>query len=368
MGATYAIWLLTDDGVDLAQLDRIHSLEYSMAVNDIGACKLVLPGDYDYALFGPDNIVEVWRQPDGGALHLERAYLIRRRVRKTDANGLPSIEVTGYDGNELLKRRIVAYYSGSAQASQTDQADDMCKVIVRQNMGASVTDTARDWDSTLFTVAADLAAGPSISKSFAWRNVLNVLQDIAEASRTAGTRLYWDVVPLGSAKFEFRTFTGQRGIDHSYPDGQGVVLVGMEYGNLADAELDEDWSEEATYVYGEGQGEGANRTQQTAEDTIRSGRSVWGRREVLADARDQSASAGVLARARQRLDEGRPTIRFKGRIVDTEQSKYGLHWHWGDKLTGIYEGQKYDAMVRTVRVSVDENGRETVDARLEADE
>lgn len=366
--ANYEIWLLSDAGSRLLLLDRLHSLEYSQAVNEVGAIIVGLPDDFDETYLAADRIIEVWRQPEGGMLALEHAYFIRRWIDRTDGNGKRTLEVHGVGGNDLLARRIVAYTAGSAQAQQTDQADDMCKVIVRQNMGASVVDTARDWDSTLFTVQGDLAAGPSMTKGFAWRRVIDILQDIAQAARTAGTRVYWDVVPLAAGAFEFRTYGGQRGLDRTYPSGSNPILFGLEYGNLSEAQVDRDYSDEVTFVYGEGQGEGADRIQQTAEDTARSGRSIWGRREALADGRNESATAGVLAGAQARLDEGRPKIRFSGRLVDSAATKYGRDWWFGDKLTAVYRGQMYSAQARVVHISVDGDGKETIEARLETDE
>lgn len=364
--ADYELWLNKDDGTALGVLDTVVSFEYAMAVHQVGACSLVLPGSFDTALLQPDNRIAVWRTPAGGARNLERVYLIRRLLDTTDADGKRTLTVTGLDGNDLLARRIVAYVSGAAQAVMTDQADDMCKAVVTDNLGTDAV-AARQL-STYLSVQGDLAAGPSITMAFAWRDVLTTLQDIAEAARQAGTAVYWDVVPLSATTWEFRTATGQPGADHSYPSGVNPVLLGLEYGNLQEPSLERDWSEEVTYVYAGGQGEGAARTIVEVEDTARSGRSVLGRREAFEDARDDTTTAAVTARANSRLSTGRPRLRFSGKIVDSPGTRYGIEWRWGDRLTATYQGQTVEAIVKAVKVSVDDNGKETLDARLEVEE
>jgi hypothetical protein len=46
-------------------------------------------------------------------------------------------------------------------------------------------------------------------------------------------------------------------------------------------------------------------------------------------------------------------------------SRYGLDWGLGDLLRIDEFGRQFDALVRSVTVSVDENGAERVDATLE---
>ncbi len=362
-----ALWLLRDDGTALGVLETAASFEYAMVQHQIGALSVVLPGSFDTTLLVPDRRIAVWRTPAGGARHLERVYLIRKIGDATDREGKRTITVVALDGNELLDRRIVAYAYGSAEATITDQADDMCKAIVTDNLRGDAT-AARQIASTYLTVQADLAAGPSITHSFARGRVLTVLQEIASAASAAGTPIYWDMVPVDTTAWEFRTATGQPGQDHTYPSGSPPVLVGYELGNLAEPSLEEDYTDEVTYVYAGGQGEGSARTIVEVEDTARTGRSVFGRREAWEDARDCSGTNAVTARANKRLDEGKPKLRFSGKIVDSAGTLYGIHWRWGDKVTASYAGRQFACIVKAVRVSVDGDGKETVEARLEVEE
>jgi hypothetical protein len=364
--AKFEVYLSTDTGTRLALLDMLSSLEYSMVIHGVGACKIVLPNSFNITLLKPDYRIEIWRASEGGALRLERVYMIRSLLQATDAEGVSTITVTAYDGNYLLTSRIVAYAAGSAQSTMTDQADDMCKAIMTDAFGADAT-AVRQISSTYLSIDSDLAAGPSITKSFAHGQVLSVLQGIAETARAAGTDIYWDVEPTSNVQWRFRTNTGQLGQDHSYPSGLNPVILSLEHGNLSEPQLEQDYTDEVTYAYAGGQGEAANRTIVEAEDTTRSGRSIFGRREGWTDARNESTTGGVTAVANAALAEGRPRLRFSGKLVDSIGTKYGVHWRWGDRLTASYQGQEYSSVIRAVLVQVDANGKETIEARLETE-
>jgi len=365
--ARHELWLARDDGTRLALIDTVVSFAYSIVVHDVGVCSLVLPGSYDAELMQPDRRIDVLR--DGV---LQRVYLVRRRIDQVDRRGIRSLKVVAYDGNYLLGNpsktsgRIVAYNAASPQADVSGPADDLLKEVIRDNLGADAL-TARQISTTYLTVQANSSSGPTITKAFSYRNVLAVLQDLVLEAREAGTDVYWDVAPVSQMAWEFRTSTGQPGRDHTYPGGNPPVHLSYEEGTLAEPVLDEDWTDEATFVYAGGQGEEDARIIETAEDTARSGRSIFGRRERFIDARQETSSDAVQAAAYQALSEGRPSSRFAARILDQPGCQYGLHWSWGDKVTAVYRGRSFDCVIRSVAVSVDSNGKETVSAALEVD-
>src|SRR3990172_9563857 len=173
MGSTHEVWLTTDTGTRLKLIDGFERLEYSMAFHQVGICQLVLPGSFDKTLLAVDRKLCVWRAPQGGSMRLQRVYLIRKLWDETETNGNRRLHCTALDGNDLLKRRIIAYYAASAQASKTSiLADTMMKDIVDENLSTGATSTARRLNASYFSIQPDSSGGPSITKSFAWRNVL----------------------------------------------------------------------------------------------------------------------------------------------------------------------------------------------------
>lgn len=277
----------------------------------------------------------------------------------------------GVDQNDLLDRRIVAYAAGTTFADITDEANRMLATIVDRNMGPNAfVDEAgrpRAYDPDHFSVAtAASGIAPSVSRRFAWRDVFPILQEIADTSRDLGTPLYFDIVSTGPARFEFRTYVNVRGVDRTITTGLNPVVFSKELKNLDSPSMREDWSNEHNYVWGGGQGEEEDRVIDPEDDVFRMHRSIWNRREVFQDAREEDTILGVANKAFRRMQHDRPRLRFTGRLLDTPVSRYGIDWSFGDKVTARYHGE-YDGIVDAVRHMIDNEGVEDLTARLEVD-
>jgi hypothetical protein len=276
---------------------------------------------------------------------------------------------SGYSGNEadltlsargaacLLERRIVKYTAGSAEASKTDYADDMMRDIVRENFGSGAG-TGRDWSSYL-TVEADVSLAPSVSKSFAWRNVRAVLDDLCEASaqNAAPIRLFYDIPHESGTGFVFRIYTGQRGTDRRL-----MMTLDSAAGDVQDARLARDYAEEKTYAIVGGQGEGAGRTLVYVEDITRYDGSPFARKEVFVDARNYTSSTGMSDEGAAALYDARRLVTFAGKI-NTGAYEYGKDWEFGDRLYVSHEGVRVDCIVHSVAIRLS-GGREDVVAEL----
>ena len=373
MTTKYELWLTDDRGNRLDLLDEVESFSWTRVINDIGRCRIVLKGGFDRSLLARDNRIEVWRAPAPASdLRLENIFLIRRPIIATSSVGLQRQTIFAMSPTELLSRRIVAFATGSSESSKTDLVDDMMKEIVDENLGSSagVDDfgASRSFDASFFTIQADAGTGPSITKSFAWRNVLVVLQDLSDAAREAGTEVYFAVVPTSVTTFEFQTFIDQPGQDRRLPAGSGPILFSLGQGNIEVPVLEDDFEDEVNYVYGGGQGEAVARDIQEVRDLDRINASIWNRRESFRDSRHEATSAGVTDEAEIRLIEGRPKRRFSANLLSVEGARYGLDWDFGDRITVEYLKEQFNALIKVVSVSVDSNGLETVTGRLEVED
>jgi hypothetical protein len=78
-------------------------------------------------------------------------------------------------------------------------ADNLIKTLWAENAGASISSADRDGVETqadisaYVTVQANLSLGGSVAKAMARRNLLDVCQELAEASTTAGTYLTFEI-------------------------------------------------------------------------------------------------------------------------------------------------------------------------------
>jgi len=363
MAGNYELWLADDQGNRKLLVDDFLSVTASKVDGDRGMISVVLKGNFDDSLLNKDWQWHLWRGPAGGTLSLFDAYLIRRPKYQT-VGSEETIVVKGYDGKDILGRRIVAYAAGTDEAAKTDASDDMMKEIVEENLGATAGGD-RDM-STLFTIQADVSAGPTLTKQFAWRNVLDVLQDLQEASRAEGTEVFFDVVPIPSTttlSWDFRTATGQPGADLT--SGANQVVFDQYRGNMRDPSYIQDWTDEKNYIYGLGQGEGEDREQQEVEDTTSSTASFWARAEGYADARLEEDADGVREEARAMLELKRSRIYFSSQPVDTRGTRFGVAWNWGDRVIARYRELEFEAIIKAVQLDIAPNSGERVSVRLE---
>ena len=356
--ATYALKFYNSAGTLLETYVDLFDLGVARSGNEPPALTVRLPsGVISSANLVPDARLELVRTGTDGTA---------RRVFGTMF--LLAGWSSGYSGNEadltlsargaacLLERRIVKYTAGSAEASKTANADNMMRAIVRENFGSGAG-AGRDWSSNL-SVEADASLAPSVSKSFAWRIVRNVLDDLCEASaqNAAPVRLFYDI-PYEGTGFVFRVYTGQRGTDRRL-----MMTLDSAAGDVQDARLSRDYGGEKTYAIVGGQGEGAGRALVYVEDTTRYDGSPFARKEVWVDARNYTSSTGMSDEGAAALYDARRLVTFAGRI-NTGAYEYGKDWEFGDRLYVTHEGLRVDCIVHSVAIRLS-GGREDVVAEL----
>jgi len=368
--AAHELYLTDDKGRRLAGpngqvvLDNIYRGTFNKVTNKCVNCNVRLPIGY-YDLMQEDRMIQYWRQATGGRLALFQSYFIRYwHAHKISDSWV--LDVIGLDPLDLLRRRIVANYAGTTEANKTDYADDMMKEIVDEQMVNDASDPAptwgsRDWAS--LSVQGDTGDGPSITRAVTWDNVLESCQDIAEAARSEGTEVFFDVVPIvgaSSISFQFRTKTGQPGADVS-----DSVTFDEALGNLWEPSLTYNARVEENYIYAGGMGQEDNRDIQQAYNTTRINVSQWNRCEGFAYASYQRTADGVLQSANQELNEKRPIEILSGRAVDMRGTRFGVHWNWGDRVTARVLGREFTSIIRAVTIRLDENGQEHVEPQME---
>lgn len=419
MSASYELWLTSDDGTRLLLLKDAAYWSYSRVVNGTGTLQVGLPlrpfREQVWPVFVPDRRVEVWRSPAlGYPLRLEGVYLLREpKIYTRSTDNLDMIEFFGNSPIDLLKRRWIIQASGTSYTAKTDQIDDMMKAIVREQM---LYGSARAYDSTLdngraypqkeFTVQADLALGPSISRRFADRNVLDVLQELKDTSfqmnetNSANRKIYFDVVPnvnivagaddpildeagntildeagnaiLGEASttttahsgFQFQTFADLRGTDR-----RDKLIFSVPNSNLAEPSYTKSYFSEKNSIITKGQGRGESRAVVVVDDATRIAASRWNRCEDIYEASYEVDNADLDTAGTAQLKTGRPVedlyavfLNSPG-SVSAPRSIYGLDWDMGDLVQVWFAEQLFDCEIVVVYVALDENGVETITGR-----
>ena len=368
--ATYRLWYGDDLGNRIAPIPDVQSFEYVSVLGGVGYATLSIPRRgqvYDDTV--PDRRVHIYRQPTGGVSTLVFICLLRRFDITTTLEGRTSLSMDGGDLNELLSRRIAAEYSGEAETTMTNQADDMMKAIVTDhfidNSDYSGTPSpTRSISTHGYSVAADLSSGPTQSKSFAWRNVLTVLQEIQATSKAQGKEIFFGWIPTSETAAQFRTWSAGR--DRTITSGTNPILFSPESGNMSEPRLSYDHTAEANYIYGGGRGRETERVIQTSTNQENAEVSRLNRREAFAYSGGELAAA-VLADARDELQRSRPKTTLTATLHDTPVTPYGglRGWDLADKVTASYGGIQFEPIIRNIHVRVRSDGREIVKSRIE---
>lgn len=371
MTTIYSVYLSDPFGTRLTDASNFLELSYSRVVNNISTATLILPGDFDTNFIRiPDGRLEIWRNVDGREyLETDTVWLIKKIDQKLSSDGMETIIVEADTPLCILREpgRFVNYAAGSNQAQYSAAAaDNQIKQIARENIGTSATGTRNI--STYISIAPNLGLGASIAKSFAWRDCLKTMQELAQSSTESGVYIAFDIVSPTPDTLEFRTYAGQRGVDHRFPGGFNPVLLSPDMGNLGEITLTRDYRDEVTYALAGGQGEESSRLTASAQDTDRQGVSPFGLRELFVDATQYNTTTGLSSEAASAVRAGRPRTIFTGRVLDTSDTRYGIHWAWGDFVTTQAFGQLFDCRIEAVSVTVRSGGEyEAIDAWLRSD-
>lgn len=360
--ASYQIIVRDPAGNLQAVIQSFTKLEYVRKENEIGVLTLTLPRSDAERYWAKDTRLEVWRTV-GNKSYLDAAgvWFLRAWTLSSERGG-KYWTLTAFDANYLLSGREVEYPADTAYTSKTAAIDDMMKAVVRENLGASATDTARDL-SAYMSCQADTTLAPSTTKKFARRNVLTVLQELAEESYQRGNYLVFDVQYDTPTMLAFRTFVTALGIDHGRASS-APVIINEARGSLVNPVLDFDYSGEITSVVVGGTGTESSRSTYSATDTVRINESPFSRREKFLNSVQSGSSAAALeSEARSALNAGRPKTILTGAVQDTSGLIYGIDYGYGDIVVAEHEGYSFDAHIDRIHVTVTKDG-ETIDNRV----
>lgn len=377
MSASYEFWMTDDSGNRLLLLDDFFSASYSRTTQGYGSFQIELSFQSLRKklnpIFSPDRRVEVWRSPESGLpLRLERSYLLREpRIYTRVEDNIQTITFYGRDGLDLLRRRSVIQDKTTTYASKTDFIDDMMKAIVREQMlygsardSAGVLSNARAWPNGEFLVDGDLSLGPSTTKTFQDRNVLDVLKELKDTAFQLGSIVYFDVIETqisGTNRFgwTFRTYSELRGADRT-----SSVEFSVENENIEKPDYSKSHLEEVNSVYVKN-----GTTVVNVQDTELVNASRWNLCESVRFGYFEGAAAGLTSIGNAELGENIPKEELDVIFLNnpggprSPRSLYGVQWDLGDLLPVSYAGMQIDAEVKIIYVSVNNKGIENITGR-----
>jgi len=347
--ADYEFLLYDNQNNFLKSVKSFYKADYTLKENDYTPLEMYFFPSLDKDLVQKEFRIEILRHVGNlTKLQGETQWLIRY-AGMIQNNGADLIKVIAYRALHLAKRRRVPYNNGTAYTLKQAPGDDVIKAIFRENGGALTVDTARIFSG--FTVGADVSLAPQITKTdFSMRTVLEVIQEIANDLRSAGTYLCFDVVKAG-ANLEFRTYMNMRGNDHSSDSGNSLILS-QARGNLLDVSDVDDGTEEQNFIYAASSGVDDVKAVETASNAALIGVGPFARIEGYVSSSGDDADE-MQADANAALASSAPKHIINGKIVETAGSIYDVHYGFGDIVGVEAKTATYDAHVDTVHVTVD---------------
>lgn len=256
--------------------------------------------------------------------------------------------------------RIVAYASGSSEASKSGEIDAIAKAVVRENMGDLAT-AARSYGA--FFRVANVLTGvtPSTERQFAWKYVRKVLDQLVGEAAENGTVYLYDVFPVDDNPWgvlEFRTAVGLLGVRRK-------VVFSRENGNATNLRVITRHSDEENAVYVGGSGQGSDRLVESGANELATV-DPFARREVFRSETRLSTATALQAVRDSYLESGRPRQTVSFDLQSIGGAQFGIDWDWGDSVAWEAGGLVGRDRVTAVKLAV-QNGLETVTAYLSSD-
>jgi hypothetical protein len=357
MIAGYTLSISTQSRV--MRVHEFRSLDVAVAVNEVGTLKVVLGRAETAGLdLRRDYAILPWVD-DAGAMRMEgeAAFLI-----SDIAWGIDTVTVSAVSALDLLNRRVVRYHSTNTSGRYSGPADDLMKNLVLQNIGGSADDTTRNIAGLVVEPSVSLGATDT-DKEPAWRNLLQVCQELAKDSEQQGVRIYFDLIPVAGIGYTFKTYRDARGADRTA--GAGLLRASVERGTLLSPTLTRAHGSEVNRMYALGQGQGRIRQLGQADDTTLQDNPL-ALREGVAPSAQATTTTGLVSEARSALKQAAPRATLDGGLADTNAFRYGRHWNLGDVLWADLGTETVKCLVESVRVSVTPDQGRIVTSTLRA--
>jgi hypothetical protein len=315
-----------------------------------------------------DSQFEFYRRDPAGGLGWYKDFETFHRGMEfsSDAEGQLIFMSYGVGYNDLLLAETILWPAGSAQATKAGPAETVAKEFVDENVGPGALAASgrfRDGAMPGLTIQADAATGNAWSGGRTFKNLLDVLVELAEI----GPGDYW-MMGTGAAAFEFQWRNVRWGEDRTLGNaaGNAPVVFSANNNNATNISYNFQRLNEINVCDVLGGGVGANRqivTRTTGFETD----SPWGVRAISRDARDETDTVVLQTRGDEVIAKNRPCRLVSFDVKQMTATRYGRDWDAGDLVTVEIRDRMVDVKIIGVTITVDSSGEEsiTVDAEEE---
>ena len=370
-------------------------LQIRREINKPGYYQMILDHtDKNFNNLELDSLMKFERSPFGGRTYTEFWGLHRTVVKSQFSTGLGQYSSFGRGLLDLLNRRIIANYadieiasSGTPNCGGLATAQRVDRALLRyvQQHAASLATTGNGRLSNGVThrlqagyhVISNPDMGALYTGENAWRNLLQVIQELSEFSHArsiVGDGDPYEFYMTTDNEDDLWFLLSQGGIGRdkteSNDDGAKPVIFSRGMGNTEDLWVSYTRSEEINRVFalGDGDGAGRNVTITSASNKIptsfggtdASDTSVYNLIEASRNATGETSSAALNSFGAAELykNKAEPSATFIP--YQMEPFRYGRDYSIGDKITIKHEEFSVDLRIKAVELLIDGSGNETV--------
>jgi len=373
--AKYEVKVFSPEGALVAIFDNWRTLQFQNKVSDVGFFVFTINGNDDRVpLFETDGQIEVWRWiPCVLEPYIEFEGHFENFETTLFENGNLQFSTIGSPYNGLLKRRSIAYTEDTAFSKKSAAAETVMKEYVTENCtdGADASrEEGTQAEAEIFglVVEADSAQGPTWSGERSGKVVLDTLRDIVIFAEEQSDPIDFAVVGTradntGPDTYEFRFYTPQLGMDRravGVDPATGMNIAGNaphvfspDRGNVQSMRYSIKHKSSATAVYVWGVGRDVDRTFGYAEDATQVGVS---RRESVQGGSNQTTDAERDDLAQEWIESLGAVETFSFTPQDTASSLYGVHYHYGDRVTATLDTIERHKKIVAVTITASGNG------------
>lgn len=345
----------------IAIYDNWRSLDFTRKLNDVGESTISIDDKYN-TNFALDSLLEVYYSPIPGTWNYEETFFHRTGQRELTDRDTPIFTSYGRSLNDLLRRRVIAWYATRPQTLKSDPAETVIKEFVNENAGPGAiydgTAAGRRMPGVFphLIIETDSGLGPTWKGQRSYKNLLEVIQEIADS-----TSVDFSIVRTSSNNLEFRCYYPQYGTDR-----RSTVTFSTSFGNMVTPSYTLSRTEECTQVLVLGGDQETSRKNLYRQSTAIND-SPWNTIEDTVSNNQEDGSGPSILRMQQtgddKLEQTKAQESFTFQVQQTYGLKYGRDYFLGDLVTARFNDIVRDVKIIGTHMNVAE-GKETVEVEF----
>lgn len=266
-------------------------------------------------------------------------------VDQARATGDIIINLYGVGYTHLLGRRLVIPPAGTEKVIKTGAGETVLKSFVSDNM-VNTVDSNRRMQGVV--VEADQGRGDTITHDARYVNLMTVCQTVSENGNVDFGIVGGDSV----GEFLVRA-QPVWGLDRRTGNGVNLEAVfSVFHGNMDVPILSINSSDQKTWAYVGGDGQGADRLVQEVANISAVAQSPWGRKEVWVDGRQQTTASGLIVEGQWELWQRRIEENFTFNVIQNNNMRWLRDWNLGDLITARYFSHSFEKQIVEIGVAV----------------